>query len=254
MKTIKKRMYFEASSSLKCLYNRAWDELNSGCGIDEVHTSSFNSLRQRAKQLQSFFCFCFCFLHDDADAISASFPMANSKKVFTLIMKTVEEAVVKANWFVLCAHQRGRLWFFFVLLMHEKLLKSTALVSYAASVLTSLSPLKHVCQDSHSNKPLIMAVYDTSFHPRPHCKSLLLTVVHFPLITLTLLSSSWVILESVNRSIPAEKLLLCKHMLVIFCALNQVRNVWKKFCNSRWTFTSFIHFWDGYAMFSQIDR
>lgn len=80
--------------------------------------------------------------------------------------------------------------------MHEKLLKTAVLLSYAASVLTSLSPLKHVCQDSHSNKPLIMAVYDTSFHPRLHCKSLLMTVVYLPLITLAVLSSSWVVLET----------------------------------------------------------
>lgn len=80
--------------------------------------------------------------------------------------------------------------------MHEKLLKSAALVSYAASVLTSLSPLKHVCQDSHSNKPLIMAVYDASFQPSLHCKSLLMAGVYWQLITLAVLSSSWVILKT----------------------------------------------------------
>lgn len=133
------------------------------------------------------------------------FEWPTRKKVFPLIMKTVEEAVVKANWFVLCTHISAGFSAFFVLLMHEKLLKTAALVSYTASVLTSLSPLKHVCQDSHSNKPLIMAVYDTSFHPRLHCKSLLLTVVYLPLITLAVLSSSWVILETSEQEYSSRE-------------------------------------------------
>lgn len=103
------------------------------------------------------------------------------------------------------AHISASFSAFFVLLMHEKLLKTAALVSYAASVLTSLSPLKRVCQDSHSNKPLIMAVYDTSFHPRLYCKSLLMTVVYLPLIALAVLSSSWVISETSEQEYSSRK-------------------------------------------------